>query len=139
LLCDLPTRDLHEPKTQLTRMSTLNTPLSGLEKTPVSTLSFPSTPLSVSPSPLPSSARRTGHSASLLALYSTQDRVILDIGARFIQAGFSGEPFPRCTIESRSQVFWEQQDWDAGLIEDRLERALRHIYSQYFSFRCLLI
>jgi len=73
-------------------------------------------------------------------MYSTQDRVILDIGARFLRAGFSGEGFPRCTISatksqqhlsSAAPELWEQQDWDAELIEDRLERALREVYSRY--------
>jgi len=29
-------------------------------------------------------------------------------------------------------VFWENEGWDPGLIEDRLERGLREVYSQYF-------
>ena len=69
-------------------------------------------------------------------MYSTQDRIALDIGARFIRAGFSGEAFPRCCIDAVSksdkEVFWEEEGWDAGLIEDRLERGLREVYSQYF-------
>ena len=69
-------------------------------------------------------------------MYSTQDRIVLDIGARYIRAGFSGEAFPRCSIDAStkspsSDVFWEDQDWDAGLVEDRLERGLREVYSQY--------
>jgi actin-related protein len=68
-------------------------------------------------------------------MYSTNDRVVLDIGARFIRAGFSGEPFPRCVIDatrkSDKEVFWEEENWDGGLIEDRLERGLREVYSQY--------
>jgi len=68
-------------------------------------------------------------------MYSTQDRVILDIGARFIRAGFSGEAFPRCAInalaKSDREVFWEEDGWDPGLIEDRLERGIREVYSQY--------
>jgi actin-related protein len=69
-------------------------------------------------------------------MYSTHDRVTLDIGARFIRAGFSGEAFPRCCIDAITkcdkEVFWENEGWDAGLIEDRLERGLREVYSQYF-------
>lgn len=68
-------------------------------------------------------------------MYSTQDRVILDLGARFTRAGFSGEPFPRCSIDATSksdtEVFWEDGAWDGGLVEDRLERALREVYSTY--------
>jgi actin-related protein len=68
-------------------------------------------------------------------MYSTQDRVILDIGARFIRAGFSGEAFPRCAIDASSkldkEVFWEAEAWDRGLVEDRLERGIREVYSQY--------
>lgn len=72
-------------------------------------------------------------------MYSTQDRIVLDIGARYIHAGFSGEAFPRCSIDastkSMEDVFWEDQDWDAGLVEDRLERGLREVYSQYTPLR----
>jgi len=54
---------------------------------------------------------------------------------RFIHAGFSGEPFPHCCIDatakSEKEVFWEEENWDGGLVEDRLERALREIYSVY--------
>jgi actin-related protein len=68
-------------------------------------------------------------------MYSTQDRVILDIGARFLRAGFSGEAFPRCAIDALvrgdKEVFWEEGGWDAGLVEDRLERALRQVYTKY--------
>jgi len=68
-------------------------------------------------------------------MYSTQDRVILDIGARFIRAGFSGELFPRCAVDalrkSDREVFWEEDGWDPGLVEDRLERGIREVYSQY--------
>ena len=67
-------------------------------------------------------------------MYSTQDRIVLDIGSRFIRAGFSGEAFPRCCIDAATtcdgDVFWEDQNWDAGLVEDRLERGLREVYSQ---------
>lgn len=128
-------------------MSTLKTPHSVLEGTPLSAytpLSNFSTPQSlrgsttnVSPSPFPSTSRRSGggQSSHILSMYSTQDRVALDIGARFIRAGFSGEAFPRCCIDAITkcdkEVFWEEEDWDAGLIEDRLERGLREVYSQY--------
>ena len=125
-------------------MSTLNTPLSAAEATPLSSLtglSNVSTPQSFrtsheTPSPFPSTSHRTGgQSSHLLSMYSTQDRVALDIGARFIRAGFSGEAFPRCCIDAISksdkEVFWEEDGWDPGLIEDRLERGLREVYSQY--------
>jgi hypothetical protein len=125
-------------------MSTLNTPLSALDATPLSTLTplsgfstpQPLPPPNASPSPFPSTSRRTGGQPShILSMYSTQDRVALDIGARFIRAGFSGEAFPRCVIDaihkSDKECFWEEENWDGGLIEDRLERGLREVYSQY--------
>ena len=106
-------------------MSTLNTPHSAIEGTPLSAftnLSNFSTPQSLlggggphaSPSPFPSTSRRSGgQSSHLLSMYSTQDRVALDIGARFIRAGFSGEAFPRCCIDavakSDKEVFWEEE------------------------------
>jgi len=122
-------------------MSVYNTPLSTFEATPLST-SFTglSTPQShrhanTTPSPLPSASRRSGGQSHLLSMYSTQDRIVLDIGARYIRAGFSGEAFPRCCVDASAKavgdVFWEDQDWDAGLVEDRLERGLREVYSQY--------
>jgi len=125
-------------------MSTLNTPLSTtatpLSSFSLSNLATPDTSrhVNATPSPLPSTSRRSGgHSSQVLSMYSTHDRVILDIGARFIRAGFSGEPFPRCIIDaitkSDSQVFWERDHWDPGLIEDRLERGLRQVYSQYIT------
>lgn len=122
-------------------MSTLDTPLSVAEGTPLSaftSLSNISTPQSHrvghgTPSPFPSTSHR--QSSHLLSMYSTQDRIALDIGARFIRAGFSGEPFPRCCIDAIAkgdkEVFWEDNGWDPGLIEDRLERGLREVYSQY--------
>src|ERR1700737_990485 len=125
-------------------MSTLDTPLSAVGGTPLSALSNFSTPGSFreshgSPSPFPSASaarRSAGQSSHLLSMYSTHDRVALDIGARFIRAGFSGEAFPRCCIDAISscdkEVFWEDQMSDAGLVEDRLERGLREVYSQYF-------
>jgi actin-related protein len=68
-------------------------------------------------------------------MYSTQDRVILDVGARFLRAGFSGEAFPRCAIDALArgdkEVFWEEGGWDPGLVEDRLERAIREVYTKY--------
>ena len=67
-------------------------------------------------------------------MYSTHDRIVLDIGSRIIRAGFSGEPFPQCYIDANMkcdrEVFWENEEWEAGLIEDRLEVVLREIYSQ---------
>lgn len=132
-------------------MSTLNTPLSAVDGTPLSAVtgfSDFSTPKSVrgthgTPSPFPSTSRRSGaQSSHILSMYSTQDRVVLDIGARFIRAGFSGEAFPRCCIDAinktEKEVFWEDQGWDGGLIEDRLERGLREIYSQYAICQWLL-
>jgi hypothetical protein len=124
-------------------MSALNTPLSVTGGTPLSSFS-PSSLVTpdihgnvASPSPMPSTSRRSGgHSSQLLSMYSTHDRVVLDIGARFIRAGFSGEAFPRCVIDaitkSDKEVFWEDQGWDAGLIEDRLERGLREVYALYY-------
>ena len=119
------------------------TPLSAL--TPLSSFSTPqslrnsttATRHIASPSPFPSTSRKaTSQSAQILSMYSTQDRVILDIGARFIRAGFSGEAFPRCAIDALSksdkEVFWEEGGWDPGLVEDRLERGIREVYSQYF-------
>src|SRR5436190_2560611 len=102
-------------------MSTLLTPYSAIEGTPLSAFTSHSnfsTPQSLlgstnpSPSPLPSASRRSGgQSSHILSLYSTQDRVALDIGARFIRAGFSGEAFPRCSIDASVKVdketFWE--------------------------------
>jgi len=127
------------------QMSTLNTPVTG-EGTPLSAFSVSNlaTPESSrltnvgSPSPFPSTSRRTGgHSSQLLSMYSNQDRVILDIGARFLRAGFSGEAFPRCTIDAIDktdhEIFWEDQNWEPGLIEDRLEHGLREVYSQHVS------
>ena len=109
------------------------TPLS--VSTPLSSFSTPQSLRTIHASPFPSTSRRSGgQSSHLLSIYSTQDRVALDIGARFIRAGFSGEAFPRCCIDaaakSDAEVFWEKEDWNAGLIEDRLEHALRQVYSQ---------
>jgi actin-related protein 10 len=33
-------------------------------------------------------------------------------------------------VKVDKETFWEEENWDAGLIEDRLERALREVYSQ---------
>jgi actin-related protein 10 len=125
-------------------MSTLDTPLSAAEGTPLSattSLSAFTTPQShrpanASPAAFPSTTRRSGgQSSHILSMYSTQDRVVLDLGVRFIRAGLSGEPFPRCCIDatakSEKEVFWEEENWDGGLVEDRLEQALREIYSVY--------
>ena len=130
-------------------MSAPNTPASPAQETPFSVLSSftaksnPATPQSFrighgTPSPIPSTSRRSGGSSShILSMYSTQDRVVLQIGARFVRAGFSGNAFPLCCIDatdkSDKEVFWEAENWDAGLVEDRIERALREVYTQYES------
>jgi hypothetical protein len=117
-------------------MSHLDTPRSAMDTpsalTPLSALTL-SSPPNITPSPFSSTARKEkSQSAHILSMYSTQDRVILDIGARFLRAGFSGEAFPRCAIHARgsTETFWEEGGWDAGLVEDRLERALREVYTK---------
>ncbi|KAF2841897.1 actin-like ATPase domain-containing protein [Patellaria atrata CBS 101060] len=92
--------------------------------------------------------------------------VVLDIGHRFMRAGFAGESAPRCTLNfgpeeqrrvgdyrqwqleyvkhrrkrKRGQGWGEEyelwrmdlRDVDLGLVEDKIERALREAYSKYF-------
>ncbi|GAO50586.1 actin-like ATPase domain-containing protein [Saitoella complicata NRRL Y-17804] len=99
-------------------------------------------------------SRRT---TSGLSETQEQDRVVLDIGCRYIRAGFSGEATPLasvrmatkgmkrhweggrktcnpvCMLEGEVGTLWglDVRDCDTGVLDDTLELYLRQIYQRY--------
>ncbi|OLL24752.1 hypothetical protein NEOLI_002307 [Neolecta irregularis DAH-3] len=66
----------------------------GDHTTPTDKLMTKSTLANVSTIPLLSPPRKRTNTQ-----LGTDDRVVLDIGSRFLKAGFTGEPSPRCVLE----------------------------------------
>jgi len=91
-----------------------------------------------------------------------EDAVVIELGTRYLRAGFEGESSPQCVIafgpENSRRVgdyrFWtagyqynlgkaenwgkdyelfrnDVKDVDLGLLEDKLERAIREVYNKY--------
>ncbi|QSL65300.1 hypothetical protein MERGE_002609 [Pneumocystis wakefieldiae] len=92
--------------------------------------------------------KHSSYSNQLKTLYGLEPHIVLDIGSHYLKAGFSGESFPRCTIEydeksflgyrcslaeniTRFPVNFEYLLWDEPnleLIGDRLEIYLREVF-----------
>ena len=91
-----------------------------------------------------------------------EDAIIIELGSRYLRAGFEGEGGPQCVIPfdkessrrvgdyrahapgyikkpssfeewARSNELWRNdlKDVDQGLVEDKLDRALREVYNKY--------
>ncbi|EMR10666.1 hypothetical protein PNEG_01366 [Pneumocystis murina B123] len=97
--------------------------------------------------------QHSSYSNRLKTLYELEPYIVLDIGSHYLKAGFSGESFPRCTIEydersflgyrctlaeniTRFPVNFEYLLWDEPnleLIGDRLEIYLREVYNKWLN------
>ncbi len=86
------------------------------------------------------------------SLHNTEDPLVVEIGSRFLRAGFAGEGTPRCTLPWSERLYrragdkfnfekekkrkelwsWDLQNVDLGLVEDVLERGMREGYNKYF-------
>jgi actin-related protein len=91
-----------------------------------------------------------------------EDAIIIELGSRYLRAGFEGESGPRCVIPfdkennrrvgdyrayapdyrqkkstfeewAKDNELWrtDLRDLDLGLVEDKLERAIRELYNKY--------
>lgn len=64
------------------------------------------------------------------------DRVILEVNARYLRAGLSGETGPRVQLSADWKhdfyhAFWDQNDMDVFLTCDKLELAFRNVWNNY--------
>ncbi|KTW25674.1 hypothetical protein T552_03535 [Pneumocystis carinii B80] len=98
-------------------------------------------------------SQHSSYSNQLKTLYGLEPHIVLDIGSHYLKAGFSGESFPRCTVEydersflgyrctlaeniTRFPVDFEYLLWDEPnleLIGDRLEIYLREVYNKWLN------
>ena len=90
-----------------------------------------------------------------------KDAVIVEIGSRYLRAGFEGESVPQCElcfgpeqsrrvgdfrgwskgyVRAQDDAIWAEEhelwrpdlrDYDLGLIQDKIERAMREAYNDY--------